>query len=228
MHDDNRVRGAKAFRSARSQKCLVSLWTVKASIFHLTKYTHQIFCTNEYIARDVYAGRTERLNLNPRLTQKYLEGKSFEAHLQAEIVRNLGRRADELSEILTDGNSIQWIGNEVSCGVGMQRIDLMLAFINDGIRYVSPVELKSVQLQAAHIRQIQRYVDWVQQYYIPNLPSVISPTLITLKSQGSLPYAVREEIQRFNQHNSGSTCERLRLLEFEVRSAGLSFSVRDY
>ena len=110
----------------------------------------------------------------------------------------------------------------------MQKIDVMFASIKDGIRYVTPIELKSVPIQAAHIRQVQRYVDWIQQYYIPNLPSIISPTLITLKSQNILPQAVRQEIQRFNDHNSGSTCERLRIVEFEVRDSELSFSLHHY
>lgn len=187
----------------------------------------QIFCTNEYIGTNAYEGHKEVLNLTPRLAQKHFEGKAFEAHLQAEIVRNLGRHADGLSEILTYGNSIEWIGNEVSCGVGMQRIDVMLAFIKAGLRYVVPIELKSVAIHESHIRQVQRYVDWVQQYYIPNLPSIISPVLITLKSRNRLSPRIRQEIQEFNARNSGSTCENLRLVKFEVNRSGLTFSLNN-
>ena len=193
--------------------------------------TQQIFCKDN--RPSPYSGRQESIDLMPRLFQKHSEGKSFEAHLQAEIVGSLGRSHDDLSQILIGERPIEWLGNEVSCGVGMQRIDVMFVFIKDGIRYVSPIELKSVQVQAAHVRQVQRYVDWVQQYYTPNhytpnLPSIISPTLITLKSQNALAYTVREEIQRFNNRNSGSTCEKLRLVEFEVRNSGLSFSLHNY
>lgn len=189
--------------------------------------TQRIFCSD--LIPTEYSGRKESINLFPRLALKYLDGRSFEAHLQAEIVGGLGRDSDALSKMLIGESTIEWLGNEVSCGVGMQKIDVMFAFIRDGIRYVSPVELKSVRIQPAHVRQVQRYVDWVQQYYIPNLPSIISPTLITLNSQSPLSYAVRQEIQRFNDHNSGSTCERLRLVEFEVNSsAGLTFSINNY
>lgn len=186
----------------------------------------RIVCRNEI--PNIYSGRKESINLFPRLAQKHHIGRSFEAHLQAEIVGGLGRSTDVLSQLLIGDYQIEWLGNEVSCGVGMQKIDVMFAFVKDGIRYVSPVELKSVPVQAAHVRQVQRYVDWVQQYYIPNLPSIISPTLITLKSRGSLSDAVRQEIQRFNDHNSGSTCERLRLVEFEVINSGLTFSLNNY
>ena len=188
--------------------------------------TQRIFCKDE--SPSIYSGRKEPINLMPRLAQKYHNGRAFEAHLQAEIVGGLGRKNDALSQLLIGDYPIEWLGNEVSCGVGMQKIDVMFAFIKDGIRYISPVELKSVQIQSAHVRQVQRYVDWVQQYYIPNLPSIISPTLITLKSQNPLPYDVRQEIQRFNERNSGSTCERLRIVEFEVRISGLSFSIHNY
>ena len=188
--------------------------------------------TQQIVCRDgqskIYSGRKDTIDLMPRIAQKHYEGKLFEAHLQARIVGSLGRKHDELSQILTNNCPIEWIGNEVSCGVGMQRIDVMFAFIKDRIRYVCPIELKSVSIQAAHVRQVQRYVDWVQQYYIPNLPSIIAPVLITLKSQTPLSYAVREELQSFNHRNSGGTCEMLRIVEFEVTNSGLSFSLNSY
>ena len=189
-------------------------------------HNQRIFCKDE--SPKIYLGRKETINLAPRLAQKHRMRRSFEAHLQAEIVGGLGRKDDALSQLLVGDYPIDWLGNEVSCGVGMQKIDVMFAFIRDGIRYVSPVELKSVRIQPAHVRQVQRYVDWVQQYYIPNLPSIVSPTLITLKSPNPLSYAVRQEIQRFNTHNSGSTCERIRLVEFEVNSSGLTFFINNY
>jgi hypothetical protein len=195
-------------------------------VLNFNLHTQRIFCKDEIPS--IYPGRQEPINLLPRLAQKHRIRRSFEAHLQAEIVGGLGRKTDALSQLLIGDCPIEWLGNEVSCGVGMQKIDVMFASIKDGIRYVTPIELKSVPIQAAHIRQVQRYVDWIQQYYIPNLPSIISPTLITLKSQNILPQAVRQEIQRFNDHNSGSTCERLRIVEFEVRDSELSFSLHHY
>lgn len=188
--------------------------------------TQRICCKNE--SPSIYPGRKETINLLPRLAQKHCIGRSFEAHLQAEIVGGLGRNADALSQLLIGEHPIEWLGNEVSCGVGMQKIDVMFAFVKDGIRHVSPVELKSVPIHVAHIRQVQRYVDWVQQYYIPNLPSVISPTLITLKSHTGFSLSIAQELNEFNIRNSGGTCEKLRLIEFDVRGQELHFSVRNY
>ena len=51
-----------------------------------------------------------------------------ESHLQAFILQNLDKD-NNLKKLLTKSKKIEWIGNEVSCGVGMQRIDIMLSFM---------------------------------------------------------------------------------------------------
>ncbi|MBI5398451.1 hypothetical protein HZB03_03215, partial [Candidatus Woesearchaeota archaeon] len=55
-----------------------------------------------------------------RLVGKFKESKSFESHLQAYIVNILGMEIDKnLDKIILDGGNIEWLGNEVSCGVGV-------------------------------------------------------------------------------------------------------------
>lgn len=176
-----------------------------------------------------YQGRKEAVNLMPRLAQKRQERKSFEPHLQAMIVGGLGRTGDGLSEILLGDSQMTWLGNEVSCGVGMQRIDVMIESIsNNGIRHIAPIELKAETIRQGNISQLQRYVDWIKQYFIPNRPSVISPALITLRPRYSRLNAVRNEILKFNADNAGETCERLRLVEYEVSESGLRFYPNEY
>ena len=77
-----------------------------------------------------YTGRQETINLLPRLVAKYQNENSFETHLQAYIIKNLGKGINiSLDEIILNGAQIEWLGNEVSCGVGMQRIDIMPSVI---------------------------------------------------------------------------------------------------
>src|SRR3989338_9499303 len=84
----------------------------------------KIVCLNE--GQRAYAGRQETINLLPRLIAKYQAGNSFESHLQAYITKNLGKGTNSsLDESILNGAQIEWLGNEVSCGVGMQRIDVM-------------------------------------------------------------------------------------------------------
>jgi RecB family endonuclease NucS len=87
-----------------------------------------------------------------------------------------------LDHSLLNGWTIEWLGNEVSCGVGMQRIDVMLSLVNGNIKIVLPIELKSVEASTENVIQIQRYVDWLEQYYIPNRISDIQPVLISKKN----------------------------------------------
>jgi len=80
-----------------------------------------------------YSGRKETINILPRLVNKYCNGKQFETHLQAYILQNT-----ENLPMFTN-QPIEWIGNEVSCGVGMQRIDIMLS-LNTQNRKILPIE----------------------------------------------------------------------------------------
>ena len=179
----------------------------------------------------VYTGERKEFAMLPRIVRLNQSRRSFEAHLQAHISGQLGMPDDELSKILLDSNVPEWLGNEVSCGVGMQSIDLMVSFLDKAskseIHHVMPIELKSVKASADNLRQIQRYVDWIQQYYISNCESVISLVLIT-KAGGMLPSDFAERVRCFNNENVGDICKPLRMVEFSVDSGGISYEERDF
>lgn len=112
-----------------------------------------------------YRGRMVAINLLPRLIDKYRSNKAFEAHLQAHITKIIGKGINAgLDNALIGRAKIEWLGNEVSCGVGMQRIDLMASVVTRDYRILVPVELKAVEAKSDNVVQIQRYVDWVSQY----------------------------------------------------------------
>lgn len=120
--------------------------------------------------KKTYAGRMEQIDLLPRLRQKFMENKAFEAHLQAYIVQNIGRNTNStMDNILLGQTKLDWLGNEVFCGVGMQKIDVLLESSGqNGDAFISPLELKAKYADKDAIRQIKRYVEWLKQYYIPN------------------------------------------------------------
>lgn len=89
-----------------------------------------------------------------------------------------------------------------------------------------PIELKSVKASADNLRQIQRYVDWIKQYYIPNCRSVISPVLIA-RAKGELPVDFVARARRFNRENAGDICKPLRVVEFQVSDGGIEYNERD-
>lgn len=179
-------------------------------------------------ARPHYAGRQVEINLLPRLMAKYQARPrlAFESHLQACITQSLGRWINaSLDATLLGGAEVEWLGNEVSCGVGMQRIDIMASTTAGNQRTLIPVELKAVEAESGNIRQIQRYIDWIEQYYIPNRPSDIQPTLVAKQPANRAAAAFQgfaRAAANFNQANANRTYP-LKYVEFSVVAGNLHF-----
>ena len=177
-----------------------------------------------------YTGRKEKINILPRLINKYQENKAFETHLQAYIVQNIGRGSNkELDKSLLNGLNFEWLGNEVSCGVGMQRIDVMLSLVKGNIKIVLPIELKATEASKDNITQIQRYVDWLEQYYIPNRISDIQPVLISKKITNKSSENYRRIIESFKQFNQkNNRCMYIKYIEYEVDNSTIKFQEINY
>lgn len=176
-----------------------------------------------------YSGKKEELIVLPRLTKKILDDKAFESHLQAHICRNVDKM-ESLKTLLIQDNDLEWIGNEVSCGVGMQRIDIALSLQkkNDE-RLILPIELKAVPASRSNVIQIQRYVDWLEQYYIPNRISTIQPVLITKKFDDKKSENYSRIIKSFiNFNNKNKNCLPIRYIEYNINNDDLNFSEINY
>lgn len=169
---------------------------------------------------NIYTGRIEQINVLPRLINKYTNNLQFETHLQAYILQNI--------ENIVPQENIEWIGNEVSCGVGMQRIDILLSSVtNDINRKIIPIELKSTEAYQDITIQLQRYIDWLQQYYIPNRPSTIEPMIISraiINKTTSNYQNIIHSFYRFNNTNS----LRIKYIEFSINDNGIIFNEINY
>ncbi|MCM8833615.1 MAG: DUF91 domain-containing protein [Candidatus Omnitrophica bacterium] len=176
-----------------------------------------------------YTGRKEKINIIPRLIKKFKDNKAFESHLQAYVVQNVGRGTNKtLDESLGffNGLILEWLGNEVSCGVGMQRIDVMLALVEkkNNNRIVVPIELKSKEADANNVIQIQRYVDWLEQYYIPNRISDIQPCLISKKTDDKTSDRYQKILEGFRQFNKkNKRCLPLKYIEYDLNKKNIEF-----
>lgn len=164
-----------------------------------------------------YSGTQTPVSILPRLITKYKANKAFESHLQAYITQFVDDKRKTLQPLLIGEHILEWIGNEVSCGVGMQRIDIMLS-LSESIekKVVIPIELKAVPYYLGITNQLQRYVDWLEQYYIPNRPSIISPVIITKKGSLVSMSKIKQELDNFNVKNTN--CLPVKLIEFEVNA----------
>ena len=150
-----------------------------------------------------YNGRQESIEILPRLIQKYNRKNQFEAHLQTYILQHF--YDTRLFGILAN-QKIEWLGNEVSCGVGMQRIDIMACIGEHGNnpRKIIPIELKSTPVYPSVLTQVQRYIDWLEQYYIPNCACDIAPMIICRQTnKDSSDYReFKKSCESFNQRNN--------------------------
>jgi predicted RNA-binding protein len=182
------------------------------------------------INRHNYAGRKEKINILPRLINKYQNNRAFETHLQAYIVQNIGRNTNNsLDKFLLNGSNFEWLGNEVSCGVGMQRIDIALSLIKNSIKLILPIELKAVEASTDNIFQIQRYVDWLEQYYIPNRISDVQPVLISKKIVNKNTNSYRNIIESFKYFNDkNNRCMPIKYIEYELEEDKLNFQEVNY
>ncbi|RLA74680.1 MAG: DUF91 domain-containing protein [Epsilonproteobacteria bacterium] len=162
-----------------------------------------------------YNRRVEQINILPRLINKYSCGLQFETHLQSYILQNI--------EIIFNNECLEWIGNEVSCGVGMQKIDILLSsIINDINRKIIPIELKSTEAYPEIIVQLQRYIDWLQQYYIPNRPSSIEPVIVSRKIVDKATQDYINLINSFNMFNANNNLY-IKYIEFSINNNNINF-----
>ena len=174
-----------------------------------------------------YSGRKEPIDIFPRLKRKYEENKAFESHLQAYIVKNIGKGTiDTLDKTVLGGSRVDWIGNEVYCGVGMQRIDVLIETTNNLSEVkIIPIELKAVETTKETVRQINRYIDWLKQYYLPNRGYkhlTIRPIIIG-KRYSSLSNVNRFDLINAIRENQKRTGVMIDYVEYRIKSEGLHF-----
>jgi len=155
-----------------------------------------------------YLGSKRSIKLLPRLKSRYEGGSQFEAHLQAMLVLSIASTPiSSFQDLIFQNHEILWLGNEVSCGVGMQRIDILAHSKCEDIEYISPIELKSVPATSDNFRQLQRYIDWLRLYYTPIMDAQIRPILVTRSIPNLNLVAIQAfnvEINAFNLANSDS------------------------
>ena len=172
-------------------------------------------------------GSARLFDIFPRLKRKYEENKAFESHLQAYIVQNIGKGVNEsLDKTILEGNRVDWIGNEVYCGVGMQRIDVLIETTNNLAEpKIIPIELKAVETTLETVRQINRYIDWLKQYYLPNRGEknlIIRPYIVGKKYSG-LSNVNRFRLINAIKENQRQTGIMINYVEYQIKHEELYF-----
>lgn len=121
---------------------------------------------------NIYDGRRDDISIKNRMLYKANKGNAFEVHLQAYIMQNFDK-LPLMNLLLPFPDMSCWVGNEVSCGVGMQRIDTMIIQENDSDVHIKVIELKCVEPYMDILdRQLPWYIKWVKDYVVPNYTNI--------------------------------------------------------
>lgn len=140
--------------------------------FLYNKGTQKIEVSNQIYN---YIGNTANtLDVFPRLCEV---SNSFEVHLQAFITKMYDKSLKNLFGVKDN----TWIGNEVVCSVGEQRIDILIIDEGDSEVNIRIIELKCIKPYKEIIEiQIPWYIQWVDQYISPNYRKTVNiiPTII--------------------------------------------------
>ncbi len=152
--------------------------------------------------RNPYIGTKSKLDIKDRMLVKAERQNKYEAHLQAYVLQHIDKKP--LKDLLNiDINVPLWIGNEVSCGVGMQSIDIMTQHCTKKDVYINVVELKCVEPYDGILdKQLPKYENWILDYISPLYQEKhvhIRPIIIA-KSFGR-----KEQTERFVQK-----CQRVK------------------
>lgn len=128
-----------------------------------------------------YTGRQDSISIKDRLIYKHKVNNAFETHLQAYILQNI-----HSLNLLDYPEDDFWIGNEVSCGVGMQRIDLLIMQRKSNKVFFKIIELKDEQPTKNIVdSQLDWYIKWLFDYIIPNYKDnivEITPCIVAAKT----------------------------------------------
>lgn len=154
-----------------------------------------------------YEGSKDSLSIKERLFFKYRKGNAFEAHLQAYVVQTCLHAP--LSDLLGINTAKPiWIGNEVSCGVGMQRIDIATVQENVHSVIIKIIELKRCEPYNDIIQsQLPWYIDWVKNYWCPlydDKEIIINPIVIAKKANEQISnsfYNISNNLVCLSQNN---------------------------
>jgi hypothetical protein len=104
--------------------------------------------------------RTFNFNVLKSIYDLQRRKRAYEVHLQLYFTENIGINSN-LNFII--GNNLIWFGNEVACGVGMQKIDILSICQNGEKREYRLIELKDESVQPEIVDQIEYYVNWASQ-----------------------------------------------------------------
>lgn len=173
-----------------------------------------------------YRGKKdESLDITKRLLVKIQNNKAYETHLQAYILQHINIDNNLKQLLVPNTENSFWIGNEVGCGVGMQKIDILIIQLLNRTLHINIVELKRINPNKSIFEQLKRYVDWIKDYICPlykNHNIQINPIIIApFNKNNLLPNSSTEENITINKHTV--TIEKVKYINILKQNDNITF-----
>lgn len=185
-------------------------------------YDRETECIVASDAQHTYEGRRNSLNILPRLLDRASSKKAFEVHLQTYIAQHFDAELSHLLMPFPDQKC--WFGNEVACGVGMQRIDVLLAQENQTDVYIRLVELKQCEPYLDIIAyQIPRYIDWLSDYIVPKYRGKNVHIIPTVLAKGDIPETLSDSYANFAYPMANADVQPLQYIGFRIANGAINF-----
>lgn len=163
-----------------------------------------------------YLGKQTAMNIKDRLLYKFNRNNAFETHLQAYLTQKFDSN-DYKDVLLPLKNEEVWIGNEVSCGVGMQRIDLVLKQETENDVFIKLIELKDEAPSSAIIDyQIPWYLEWLSYYVVPKYAHKKIHVIPCVIAKGKLSNGLKDHYQKFKFNITNVDVRNLEYIGFEI------------
>jgi len=119
-----------------------------------------------------------------------------------------------------------WVGNEVACGVGMQKIDILAITSDDREnKEYRIVELKVEEVAPTITYQLERYVSWTDSYIKGAINSNIQPIVVapSLIKEGKDLKNWDEVRKAFSEFNNRHIAKEIKYFEFDIKEKDVLF-----
>ncbi len=177
-----------------------------------------------------YTGlRSQCMNILEEIIPRSKSKRAYEDYLQAYFTENIGIEP-KLEPICGKSKEIIWIGNEVFCGVGMQKIDIFtITSDRRANKEHRVIELKDEVVTPDVVKQLRRYVNWTHSYIRGAINSNIQPIVVApspISGRGRMKVA--HGCSAFHAFNDEHIAKEIEYFEFEFDNNTLIFNKVSY
>lgn len=170
-----------------------------------------------------YSGRQDSLDISFALNENITYWRAFEYHLQTYILQNYNKQPLK-TKLIPNNRKLLWIGNEVGCGFGMQKMDILMIQEDNSSFYIRIFELKDEAAYGGIITyQLPWYIEWTRQYLVPNYKQkkvIIEPVVIAQGSNPEFNYELNSDV---SIQYPDCLVEKTKLITFTTQAGAVIF-----